>query len=80
VAWLFLVLSPTINAMQPPEQTPRQRIIELITGTRLSSYQLAQMLGIPERQVEGASDPRREDHRTRQDKAVHPEPSTLSGL
>ena len=53
VAWLFLVLSPTINAMQPPEQTPRQRIIELITGTRLSSYQLAQMLGIPERQVEG---------------------------
>jgi predicted Zn-ribbon and HTH transcriptional regulator len=52
VAWLFLVLSPTINAMQPPEQTPRQRIIELITGTRLSSYQLAQMLGIPERQVE----------------------------
>lgn len=38
--------------MLPPEQTPRQRIIELITGTRLSSYQLAQMLGIPERQVE----------------------------
>ena len=38
--------------MEPPERTPRQRIIELITGTRLSSYQLAQMLGIPERQVE----------------------------
>lgn len=35
-----------------PERTPRQRIIELITGTRLSSHQLAQMLGIPERQVE----------------------------
>ena len=34
------------------ERTPRQRIIELITGTRLSSHQLAQMLGIPERQVE----------------------------
>ena len=34
------------------ERTPRQRIIELITGTRLSSYQLAHMLGIPERQVE----------------------------
>jgi len=49
VAWLFLVLSLTINGMQPPEQTPRQHIIELITGTRLSSYQLAQMLGIPER-------------------------------
>jgi predicted Zn-ribbon and HTH transcriptional regulator len=38
--------------MLPPERTPRQRIIDLITGTRLSSYQLAQMLGIPERQVE----------------------------
>ena len=38
--------------MLPPEQTPRQRIIDLIAGTRLSSYQLAQMLGIPERQVE----------------------------
>jgi predicted Zn-ribbon and HTH transcriptional regulator len=38
--------------MLPSEQTPRQRIIELITSTRLSSYQLAQMLGIPERQVE----------------------------
>jgi len=38
--------------MPPPERTPRQRIIDLITGTRLSSHQLAQMLGIPERQVE----------------------------
>ena len=38
--------------MLPPERTPRQRIIELITGTRLSSYQLAQMLGLPERQIE----------------------------
>ena len=38
--------------MLPPERTPRQRIIDLITGTSLSSYQLAQMLGIPERQVE----------------------------
>jgi hypothetical protein len=38
--------------MLPLEQTPRQRIIELITGTRLASHQLAQMLGIPERQVE----------------------------
>ena len=38
--------------MLPPERTPRQRIIDLIAGTRLSSYQLAQMLGIPERQVE----------------------------
>ena len=38
--------------MLPPERTPRQRIIELITDTRLSSHQLAQLLGIPERQVE----------------------------
>ncbi len=38
--------------MMPLERTPRQRIIELIMGTRLSSHQLAQMLGIPERQVE----------------------------
>jgi hypothetical protein len=38
--------------MLPPERTPRQRIIDLITGTRLSSYQLAQMLGVRERQVE----------------------------
>jgi predicted Zn-ribbon and HTH transcriptional regulator len=38
--------------MLPPERTPRQRIIDLIAHTRLSSYQLAQMLGIPERQVE----------------------------
>ena len=38
--------------MLPPERTPRQRIIDLIAGARLSSYQLAQMLAIPERQVE----------------------------
>lgn len=38
--------------MYPAEQTPRQRIIELITGTRRTSHQLAQMLGIAERQVE----------------------------
>ena len=34
------------------ELTPRQRIVQLITGTPLSSFQLAQMVGIPERQVE----------------------------
>ncbi|MBA3753358.1 MAG: hypothetical protein H0X01_04310 [Nitrospira sp.] len=33
-------------------QTSRQRLIELLTGTLLSSHQLAQLLGIPERQVE----------------------------
>ncbi|MDH4185978.1 MAG: hypothetical protein OEV08_03185 [Nitrospira sp.] len=38
--------------MLSPEQTPRRRIIELITGTRLSSHQLAQHLGLSERQVE----------------------------
>ena len=38
--------------MLPPERTPRQRIIDVITGTRLSSRQLAQMLGVREREVE----------------------------
>jgi predicted Zn-ribbon and HTH transcriptional regulator len=38
--------------MLPPERTPRQRIMELLTDTRLSSHQLAQMLGIAERLVE----------------------------
>jgi transcriptional regulator len=38
--------------MLPPERTARQRIIDLITGAKLASRQLAQMLGIPERQVE----------------------------
>lgn len=41
-----------MKAMLPPERTPRQRIIELITDTRLSTRQLAQLLGISERQVE----------------------------
>lgn len=38
--------------MLPLERTVRQRMIELLTETRLSSYQLAQLLGIPERRVE----------------------------
>lgn len=38
--------------MPPPERTVRQRIIELLIGTRLSSYQLAQMVGIAERLIE----------------------------
>jgi predicted Zn-ribbon and HTH transcriptional regulator len=38
--------------MPPPERTVRQRIVELLIGTRLSSYQLAQMLGIAERLIE----------------------------
>lgn len=39
--------------MLPPERTMRQRIIDLLTDARMSSYQLAQRLGIPEREVEG---------------------------
>lgn len=38
--------------MLPADRTPRQRMIELLTGTRRSSHQLAQLLAIPERQVE----------------------------
>jgi transcriptional regulator len=34
------------------DRTPRQRILELLIGTRLSSFQLAQLVGIPERHVE----------------------------
>ncbi|HSA63986.1 MAG TPA: hypothetical protein VLE25_04800 [Nitrospira sp.] len=33
-------------------QTARQRMVDLLTGSRLSSYQLAQLLGLSERQVE----------------------------
>ena len=38
--------------MASTDQTPRRRLIELLTGTLLSSHQLAQLMGIPERQVE----------------------------
>jgi predicted Zn-ribbon and HTH transcriptional regulator len=38
--------------MLPPERTPRQRIMELLTDTRLTTSQLARMIAIPERQVE----------------------------
>jgi transcriptional regulator len=38
--------------MLPASQTVRQRLVGLLTGARLSSYHLAQLLGIPERQVE----------------------------
>ena len=33
-------------------RTARQRMVDLLAGSRLTSYQLAQFLGIPERQVE----------------------------
>ncbi|MBM4124845.1 MAG: transcriptional regulator [Nitrospira sp.] len=38
--------------MLPQEQTPRQRIVALISGTLRSARQLAELVGIPERQVE----------------------------
>jgi len=38
--------------MPTPEQTIRQRLAELITDTLRSSRQLAELVGIPERQVE----------------------------
>ena len=38
--------------MLSPERTPRQRMIELLIGTRMATHRLAQMLCIPERQVE----------------------------
>ena len=38
--------------MQFPDRTIRQRMIELLTNTRLTTYQLAGILGTPERQVE----------------------------
>jgi predicted Zn-ribbon and HTH transcriptional regulator len=34
------------------DQTPRRRLIELLTGALLSSHQLANLMGIPERHVE----------------------------
>lgn len=55
VSWTLLELQPQHayhTLMLPPERTPRQRIMELLTGTRLTTHQLAQMLAIPERQVE----------------------------
>ncbi len=53
--------------MLPPERTPRQRIVELLSGRRFSSHQLAQLLGIPERQVE--------DHLTHVVKTVARDPA-----
>ena len=38
--------------MLAPERTIRQRLIDVLSGTRLTTDQLAGMLGIPERQVE----------------------------
>jgi predicted Zn-ribbon and HTH transcriptional regulator len=38
--------------MAAPELTVRQRLVQLITGTLRSSRELADLAGIPERQVE----------------------------
>jgi hypothetical protein len=38
--------------MLGPEQTPRQRIREILAEKVLSARELAQLVGIPERQVE----------------------------
>ena len=38
--------------MPGPELTTRQRLAEALTGTLLSTRQLAALIGIPERQVE----------------------------
>ena len=38
--------------MLPPEQTPRQRIKTLLHDKILSARELAQLIGIPERQIE----------------------------
>jgi transcriptional regulator len=48
----FPLISPYHIVMLPSERTPRQRIIDLLTDTLLSTDQLARRLGIPERQVE----------------------------
>ena len=48
----FLTTLAYDTDMLSPHQTPRQRMIELLIGTRLATHQLAQMLGIPERPVE----------------------------
>jgi transcriptional regulator len=48
----FSSVLPYHASMLPPERTVRQCLTELLIETRLSSYQLAQLLDIPERQVE----------------------------
>ncbi len=38
--------------MPTPDLTIRQRIMELLGGTRRTSWQLAELVGAPERQIE----------------------------
>ncbi|MBA5866797.1 MAG: hypothetical protein GDA67_08920 [Nitrospira sp. CR1.3] len=53
IAWLLSAkcLSSFVKMLRP-EQTVRQRIMDLLTGTFRSSRQLAELSGISERQVE----------------------------
>jgi predicted Zn-ribbon and HTH transcriptional regulator len=39
-------------SMLPPNQTPRQYLMDLLAGIPRSSYELAALLGMPEREVE----------------------------
>jgi len=38
--------------MAPFNQTPRQYLMDLLTGSSHSSYELAALLGVPERDIE----------------------------
>lgn len=38
--------------MLPSNQTPRQYLMELLAGMSRSSYELAALVGLPERQIE----------------------------
>jgi predicted Zn-ribbon and HTH transcriptional regulator len=38
--------------MLPPNQTPRQYMMELLDGTSRTAYDLAGLIGVPERDIE----------------------------
>lgn len=40
------------DSMLPPNRTPRQCLMDLLAGSLRSSYELAALLGIPERDIE----------------------------
>jgi len=47
------LLSALGGSMNGPTRTSRQQIMDMITGVSMSSLELAQALGMPEREVEG---------------------------
>ena len=49
---VFIHVSAYHTNMLPPARTARQRIIEILTDTPMTTEQLARMLSLPERQVE----------------------------